>query len=182
MKQESTVSSQLIALPVMTTSVQRNQLSRYLLLLLITFIFMLLAGFKKESLPGSYPGQVQVKSSVPFKGQFTLTINFATGLVVGNGTASHLGKFDALGHDDLSAFPFITSTETFTAANGDELYITQQGMAQDIGNGMLSGELDATITGGTGRFAGATGSYQLHVLVNAIQGTGNATFDGTISY
>jgi hypothetical protein len=50
---------------------------------------------------------------------------------------------------------------TFTAANGDELYVDMDliGM-RHMGDGNFpSFTLDGTITGGTGRFAGATGSF-----------------------
>ena len=39
----------------------------------------------------------------------------------------------------------------------------------------------ATITGGTGRFAGATGTYTANCVVNQGAGTSTGTFEGTIS-
>lgn len=47
---------------------------------------------------------------------------------------------------------------------------------------MLKVHFDCTVTAGTGRFAGATGSFGIDGLVNAILGTGNGTIDGTICY
>ena len=40
---------------------------------------------------------------------------------------------------------------------------------------------DATITGGTGRFAGATGSFTCERLYDTIEGTTTGSFEGTIS-
>ncbi|MEO5997499.1 MAG: hypothetical protein ABIN89_12240 [Chitinophagaceae bacterium] len=45
---------------------------------------------------------------------------------------------------------------------------------------MVQLDLANTITGGTGRFAGATGSFDISVLINETVGTGEGTFDGTI--
>jgi hypothetical protein len=47
---------------------------------------------------------------------------------------------------------------------------------------MVQVDLDNTITGGTGRFAGTTGSFIISALVNENVGRGDGTFEGTISY
>ena len=172
------VSSSAASMPVL----QRKMFFKYPFRLMLLGFFIMLTGFINEDVQTGSLKITQLKPSVPFKGQFNLSIDFATGVVMGSGTATHLGKFTAVAQDDLSAFPLISSTETFTAADGDEIYITQHGVAQDIGNGMLRADLAATITGGTGRFEGATGSYHLNVVVSVLTATGNATFDGSISY
>jgi len=40
---------------------------------------------------------------------------------------------------------------------------------------------EATITGGTGRFAGATGSFTTVRLYDPVAGTTSGSFEGTIS-
>jgi hypothetical protein len=39
----------------------------------------------------------------------------------------------------------------------------------------------AAITGGTGRFAGATGAFTIHRILNQVTGVSSGSFDGTIS-
>lgn len=65
---------------------------------------------------------------------------------------------------------------TITAANGDELFLDTYGWSTSEG-----ADGDYVITGGTGRFADATGSGSFDVVVYA-DGSQTATLDGTISY
>ncbi len=77
------------------------------------------------------------------------------------GTAAHLGRFTAAFVDVVDiATATSTGTLDFTAANGDVLRTTTVGgedgfTPPNIG----SVRATATITGGTGRFAGATGNF-----------------------
>ena len=48
-------------------------------------------------------------------------------------------------------------------------------------DGFLLGELDAVITGGTGRFENATGSYVFHILFDPATFVSIAVIDGEIS-
>jgi hypothetical protein len=83
------------------------------------------------------------------------------------GTATHLGLAvltkNATIHlsftpcDDGGLFSTYTEDATLTAANGDTLTLSGSGTGCAAnGRAIASGEL--TVTGGTGRFAGATGS------------------------
>ena len=72
----------------------------------------------------------------------------------------HLGQTTARVDETTAPAPggvAVTAAITYTAANGDQLYVSfvGSGFAQD-GIGFFSGT--ETVTGGTGRFAGATGS------------------------
>lgn len=69
-------------------------------------------------------------------------------------------------------------TETYTAANGDTLTIECRQSAVPIGTTILKGTDQWTVTGGTGRFARATGSgtgttfvYNLQTFVKVSSGT-----------
>src|SRR5262249_45012382 len=62
----------------------------------------------------------------------------------------------------------VTGTETYVAANGDELDGTFSGESV-IGTGTVTGTNVVTITGGTGRFADAIGSF-------------HETFSGTLAF
>jgi hypothetical protein len=96
------------------------------------------------------------------------------------GNATILGRFTV-------QFPHIVNFATasgegsyiFTAANGDTLTATFLGQAQ-VGP-ITSIVEEADITGGTGRFAGATGSFIVRRLFDSSNGTTTGSFDGTIS-
>jgi hypothetical protein len=122
---------------------------------------------------------VHQNKCVSFKGKFT-TSSTETG-VVGTGTASHIGRFTLVAEDQVN-FPTITGNVIITAANGDEIFATHTGTINPQGNDMLMVHLDNIITGGTGRFTGATGSFNTDSFVNGSTGTGNGILDGTICY
>ena len=131
-------------------------------------------------------GAVAKPTSSPFKATLTLTETvlftgaapcFAIGSLQAVGTASLLGKVTATSSDCInpqgvtdpnspSSFNF-ASTGTgsaglvFTAANGDLLFVTYSGTltAQPAGPHQIAGHF--VITGGTGRFLGATGGGSL---------------------
>ncbi len=143
----------------------------------------LLSSSQKEALQSSSQKENRIsgsqkEKSVPFKGKFTIdpTTHVATG------QGSHIGKFTLVPLVNAGGFPYLTSTVTITAANGDQLFATNTGFYQDLGNGMAEVDFDNTITGGTGRFAGATGSFEVHIIVDGTAGTEYGTFEGTISY
>jgi hypothetical protein len=84
--------------------------------------------------------------------------------------------------------PTATSTGTFnfTAANGDQLFTTTAGGQDAFTPPNVSHvTLVATIVGGTGRFAGATGTFTMQQtsIIDFATGTssGSGSFDGTIS-
>ena len=75
-----------------------------------------------------------------------------------------------------------TGTYEFTAANGDTLTAGFTGQASLTATpGVLSVVETATITGGTSRFAGATGSFTVERLVEQVAGLTTGSFEGTIS-
>lgn len=139
---------------------------------------LLLTGFRPSSDPNGPAKENAQSVTVPFKGKSFLDLNSGAG----RGEATHLGRFTAEGQDNYDNFPFITGSATLTAANGDQLYVTHSGMAQPVGDGVLRVDLTATITSGTGRFAGATGSYETIGFLDQNLGTASATFEGVISY
>jgi hypothetical protein len=106
------------------------------------------------------------------------------------GDATHLGAFTKMTSDVINiATGQVEGAFTMTAANGDQLTGVYSGfMAFGAAPGTFSWVLNATITGGTGRFLGATGQFVFLADVNyvAVNGvvTGNytETFDGTITY
>jgi len=97
-------------------------------------------------------------------GTGTTTIDLLTGAATADFTG-HLSPLGAeTGSDNLtftltgpSTFTF-TGTRTFMAANGDKLFSAITGTGTFTRTTAHSTETD-TITGGTGRFAGASGTY-----------------------
>ena len=75
-----------------------------------------------------------------------------------------------------------TGFATFTAANGDTLSATSDGQATRTGPTTLSIVEVYTITGGTGRFADATGMFTLESTVDQTTGVSSGTFSGAIDH
>ena len=70
----------------------------------------------------------------------------------------------------------------FIAANGDTLTATFVGQATPTSTPSVLYIVEtATITGGTGRFAGATGSFITERLFDTITGLTTGSFKGSIS-
>ena len=133
---------------------------------------------------------------MPFKGQLEEDFTFvpeplpstfaSVAFTSVAGQVTHLGGFliDAPHRVDLATLPAqATGTFRFTAANGDTLTATFTGLGTPTASpGVFSIVETATVAGGTGRFAGATGSFvvQRSVDLNTLFTTGS--FDGTITY
>jgi hypothetical protein len=117
---------------------------------------------------------------VPFKGTFdggNVPADDPLERIVVSGQANQLGRYTAVVDANMSIyeiegwvevlpdvfFPILRlpTTATFTAANGDKLYADMDliGMRHMVDMNFPAFTLDATITGGTGRFDGATGSF-----------------------
>lgn len=87
---------------------------------------------------------------------------------IGGGIASHIGQFTEYNTANVSNFPG-TFKGIFTAANGDEIHFISLGFQCD-GDGYEFGEpcpgepvtLYYVIDGGTGRFEGAKGEFEIY--------------------
>ena len=75
-----------------------------------------------------------------------------------------------------------TGTFHFIAANGDSIFTEIVGQAEPTGTPGVNHIVEInTITGGTGRFAGATGSFTLERLIDLTTGVTSGSFKGTIT-
>ena len=102
---------------------------------------------------------------------------------VGTCRLTHLGLTDFYGEQDINfAGGSQSGWRRLTAANGDELHLTHVGTSAPAGPGLVSFVAQMTIVGGTGRFAGATGTARGVGLANLAAHTSSVTFEGTISY
>jgi len=141
------------------------------------------------ALAGPAAAQRQEKQ-VPFRGVLEgvatvspLTPPFVSINIEGGGNATHLGKFEvSIPHVTNRSNGTAIGTYEFTAANGDTLTadFTSQVTPTDV-PGVVNVAVTATITGGTGRFEGATGSFDAERVVDMAHGTVTESFDGTIS-
>jgi hypothetical protein len=104
-------------------------------------------------------------------------------LVEGGGEATQLGKY-TFAFPHTVHLPTRTAAGTYymVAANGDKLAASGTGLATPIpGTAILYIEETLTITGGTGRFAGATGSFTVERWYDTVNQTTVGSFEGTIS-
>jgi hypothetical protein len=135
-------------------------------------------------------GRVAAGEPVPFKGDLEgdVTITplappFVSALVEATGNATQLGQFTLdIPHVVNRATRTAIGSYEFTAANGDTLTADFTGTATPTATpGVLYIEETATITGGTGRFAGATGSFTVERFFDTVAGTTTGSFEGTIT-
>jgi hypothetical protein len=134
-------------------------------------------------------GVLSNSQEVPFKGRLEGTATITPGTppflsvsIEGTGNATHLGRFTVeIPHVVNTTNRTSTGTYEFTAANGDTLTAGFTGQATLTAPGVLSIVETATITGGTGRFADATGSFTAERLFNQVTGLTTGSFQGAIS-
>lgn len=138
----------------------------------------------------SLAGPVSAGDQVPFKGSLagTATITPLGGPIVAveidaTGTATHLGKFTlAAPHTVDQSTLTAVGTYTLTAANGDTITADLAGTARMVEPpNVIAITETATVTGGTGRFAGATGSIQVERVFNRATGVTTGSLAGWIS-
>ena len=129
---------------------------------------------------------------VPFKGRSsgvvtTVGIDPVAGLVhthaAGQGQATHLGHFTQTGDTTVDLVTGnARGTWTLTAANGDMLFLEMTAYGIDPTHGVGT----FTVVGGTGRFEGATGSYEQIIVFVSEPGATDTTFTdmltGTIAF
>lgn len=105
---------------------------------------------------------------VPFKGSWsgeTVSAdptNFPIIAIVaeGSGQLTHLGHYFMTSPHTTNVITGLTvGPQFFTAANGDQLTASCSGSPMFQPDGTVAGSLDCEITGGTGRFEGASGDY-----------------------
>ena len=135
-------------------------------------------------------GPAAAADPVPFKGTLDGDVTHTpvdartdSVLVEAAGTATQLGRFE-MSVPHLVDLPTRTAAGyyEFTAANGDKVYATFTGQAYPTATpGVIYIVETATITGGTGRFAGATGGFVVERLYDRVAGTTTGYFEGTIS-
>ena len=137
-------------------------------------------------LPMAVSAKKQVERPFKLHGESTVTINLQDGtftIVEESGEATHLGRFTASGGGTVDLLiGHLEASGYHTAANGDTVFweLTQDGPG---------GPPLITITGGTGRFEGAGGSwtvtafdetveiaFPLLIITHSVSGIGTITY------
>jgi hypothetical protein len=126
-------------------------------------------------------------TDLPFRGSYSSVIEVPPPSAAGTveGTATHLGRFtgtvtaEVTGNTGIGKF-------TFLAANGDQLSGTFVGEGVFMPPNTATRTERATIENGTGRFAGATGTFTMVTVdtidfVNGGTATGFGSFEGRIN-
>ena len=101
----------------------------------------------------------------------------------GGGIASHLGRFTVAWEFTVNLADGTGSGPVrYTAANGDEIFATVVGQSEPTATpGVFHIVEIQTVTGGTGRFTGAKGSFTVDRLVDLTTGLTSGSFHGTIT-
>lgn len=127
-------------------------------------------------------------AALPFKGTLqsveSYVVNFPIMSVTagGSGHATHLGLYTIRYEVEVNLLTLAgAGSAQIISANGDVLYAELAGQASPTEVSDVFQVVEVfTITGGTGRFAGASGSITLDRTVNTLTGVTSGTFEGNI--
>ena len=134
---------------------KRNQATIGLFLATLTLLILARPALADDSDSVSFKGKEVFVSSTPVSFSFP----FASNQTVAEGRLTHFGHYTLTGLTVINVMlASATATSTMTFANGDMLFLTSTGYAlqpftlkETVGS--------YTVTGGTGRFEGATGGW-----------------------
>jgi hypothetical protein len=137
-----------------------------------------------------FASPVVASEQVPFNGSWvsheTYDVQFPVMFVDGTatGNATHVGRYAATYEEQVDLLTGSSvGTITVVAANGDVIFATQTGQGVPTPDPNIASIVEvSTITGGTGRFAGATGTFTIERLVNLTTGDSSGSSSGTISH
>jgi hypothetical protein len=143
---------------------------------------------------GAVPGDISLHGKSKGVAAVDVAFNPAPTTVFARGRLAHLGAFIAIDSDSFTpngpgptVIPYtVTGNETMVMANGDQIFGTVAGTGVND-SGATRGTDVVTITGGTGAFAFATGSYTvtytgrvLSQVATSLVGPINATVRGFV--
>jgi hypothetical protein len=147
----------------------------------VIFLTVALSGTAAAKQEVPFHGSIQgVEIDVPLGGPPPTSLSVKG---TGTGIATHLGRFTATYEVDvdLSNGSGIGGLQ-FIAANGDRIFTTLVGQGTPTGTPGINLIVEVnTITGGTGRFTNAKGSFTVERLVDLTTGFTSGSFNGTIS-
>ena len=138
-------------------------------------------------------GPVAAEEQVPFRGTLAgMRVSFtlidpqhAVSEVDATGEATHLGRYELVINATVTLNDLVRTaigTFQFVAANGDTLTGTISGISTPTATPGVNQIVETSIiTGGTGRFAGATGGFTTNRLIDTTTLLTIGSFEGTIS-
>jgi hypothetical protein len=135
-----------------------------------------------DAVTATVHGQLPFHGSLEATDTDTIAFPFLSVHLTGTGNATHLGNYAAIFDFRIDLRPPATpavGSFSLTAANGDSIFGDLVGRAS-FANGVATVVETATITGGTGRFTEATGSFTVARTVVEATGISSGSFDGTI--
>lgn len=149
---------------------------------LATLLLLIVLASTVFAAPAASERQFLLKGSV--QDVETQQVAFPTITVdgTGSGNATHLGRY-TISYHALLNIPTLSATgsATVVAADGSSLFGEGTGQGTPTGApGIVSIVETYTITGGTGRFDGATGTFTVERVLNRATLTSSGTISGTI--
>ena len=137
-----------------------------------------------------FASPAMASEQVPFNGLWlsheTYDVQFPVMFVHGTATgyATQIGRYTATYEEQVD---LLTGSSvgaiTLVAANGDVIFATQTGQGDPTPDPDIFSIVEvSTITGGTGRFVDATGTFTIARLVNLTTGVSSGSFSGMISH
>ena len=130
------------------------------------------------------------RKELPLRGSFEAVethqpnLPFVFVTATGSGESTRLGRFTLRYEVTVNVQTGVGSglSAHFVAANGDSLFAEGSGQATPTETpGILKIVETYTITGGTGRFAGAHGAFTVERMVNQATKATSGTMNGTIT-
>jgi hypothetical protein len=158
-----------------------------LLIFTLALVFLIPLARTVYAAPAANPGSAET-TRLLFKGTLqskeTYSTVFPTMYVTSNGSAdaTHLGTFTVSYHIEQSLHDLSqTVSIQFAGANGNGIQAKGMGQAiEDRTPGMYNVLEVYTITGGSGYFTGASGTFTMKRLVSISAGLASGTFEGYI--
>ena len=158
-----------------------------LLVFAMAMIFLIPLARTVAAAPTVKPAET-IMMRVPFKGTLQSTEIYGNSLTTmsvsanGSGNASQIGQFTIRYQSEINLLDLsIVETAQFMGSNGDSLQARGTGQtAENRTPGMFNLVEIYKITGGTGRFAGASGTVTLNRLISIPTGATSSTFEGYI--
>jgi hypothetical protein len=142
-----------------------------------------------SSVRGAAATEARGGSALPFKGTLQSSESIVSGddagvvrHLDGDGTATHLGQFTL--QADFTVITDTgnaTGTATWTAANGDHITVSVTGHGDIVVFPTVTITETHTITGGTGRFAEASGQITIERSANILTGVSSGSLSGWIT-
>ena len=125
---------------------------------------------------------------LPFQGVgesteiYRVNVSMLSVTASGSGVANELGQFTARYAAEVNLLDLSWSESTeFVGVNGDSIQMKGAGQATASRTPTMFNLIEIyTITGGTGRFTGASGTITLHRLFSIATGAASDTFEGYI--